>query len=74
TSYVNNLTLGKWAGAGNYSFFNGQLYQIEIYDRVISPIPHKYLIQHNSQYKYHDGTSWKSTTPTEENFIQYGMN
>lgn len=36
TSYVNNLTLGKWAGAGNYSFFNGQLDQIEIYDRVIS--------------------------------------
>ncbi|WP_427071591.1 LamG domain-containing protein [Lysinibacillus fusiformis] len=74
TSYVNNLTLGKWAGAGNYSFFNGQLDQIEIYDRVISPIPDKYLIQHNSQYKYHDGTSWKSTTPTEENFIQYGLN
>ncbi|WP_144787028.1 LamG domain-containing protein [Lysinibacillus fusiformis] len=74
TSYINNLTLGKWAGAGNYSFFNGQLDQIEIYDRVISPIPDKYLIQHNSQYKYHDGTAWQLTTPTEESFVQYGMN
>ncbi|AJK88694.1 MULTISPECIES: LamG-like jellyroll fold domain-containing protein [Lysinibacillus] len=58
----------------NDMYLNCQLDQIEIYDRVISPIPDKYLIQHNSQYKYHDGTSWKSTTPTEENFIQYGMN
>ncbi|WP_107951043.1 LamG-like jellyroll fold domain-containing protein [Lysinibacillus parviboronicapiens] len=74
TSYVNNLTLGKWAGAGNYSFFNGQLDQIEIYDSVISPIPDKYLVQHNSQHKYHNGTSWQTTTATEENFIKYGMN
>lgn len=55
-------------------YFNGQLDSIEIYDRVISPIPDKYLVQHNSQYKYHDGTAWQLTTPTEENFIQYGMN
>ena len=54
--------------------FNGQLDSIEVYDRVISPIPDKYLIQHNSQYKYNDGNSWITTTPTEENFIQYGMN
>ncbi|MGE8037997.1 LamG-like jellyroll fold domain-containing protein, partial [Lysinibacillus sp. NPDC093692] len=51
-----------------------QLDQIEIYDRVISPIPDKYLVQHNSDYKYHNGTNWQSTTPTEENFIEYGMN
>ncbi|MFJ7918711.1 LamG domain-containing protein [Lysinibacillus fusiformis] len=55
-------------------FFNGQLDSIEIYDRVISPIPDKYLVQHNGDYKYHDGTAWQLTTPTEENFIQYGMN
>ena len=74
STYINNLTLGKWAGVGNYSFFNGQLDSIEIYDRVISPTPDKYLVQHDSQYKYHDGTSWQITTNTEENFIKYGMN
>lgn len=74
STYINNLTLGKWAGVGNYSFFNGQLDSIEIYNSVISPIPDKHLIQHNSQYKYHDGTSWQTTTNTEENFIKYGMN
>ncbi|OXS74285.1 hypothetical protein B1B04_09160 [Lysinibacillus sp. KCTC 33748] len=58
----------------NASAFIGELDHIEIYDRVISPIPDKYLVQHGSQYKYHDGTSWQSTTPTEENFIKYGMN
>lgn len=56
------------------SYLNGQLDQIEIYDRIISPIPDKHLIQHNSQYKYHDGTSWQTTTNTEEDFIKYGMN
>ncbi len=59
----------------NYSYyFNGVLDAIEVYSRVISPTPDKYLVQHNSDYKYHDGTTWKLTTPTEENFIQYGMN
>ncbi|GLC86893.1 LamG domain-containing protein [Lysinibacillus piscis] len=64
-----NLAIGRGA-ISNINFFNDQLDQIEIYDRVISPIPDKYLIQH----KYHNGTSWQTTTPTEENFIQYGMN
>ncbi|KOS61405.1 LamG domain-containing protein [Lysinibacillus agricola] len=59
-------------GSGT-NFFNGYIDNIEIYDRVISPIPDKYLVQHNSQYKYHDGASWKTTTPTEDNFIKYGM-
>jgi len=74
TTSTRNFILGNYPDLQTGQFFNGQLDQIEIYDRVISPIPDKYLIQHNSQYKYHDGTSWKSTTPTEENFIQYGMN
>ncbi|MGN4125842.1 LamG-like jellyroll fold domain-containing protein [Lysinibacillus sphaericus] len=56
------------------SYLNGQLDQIEFYNRVISPTPDKYLVQHNSDYKYHNGTAWQLTTPTEENFIQYGMN
>ncbi|OXS65592.1 hypothetical protein B1B04_24900, partial [Lysinibacillus sp. KCTC 33748] len=55
-------------------YFKGELDQMEIYDRVISLIPDKYLVQHNSDYKYHNGTDWQSTTPTEENFIEYGMN
>ncbi|MET4561048.1 hypothetical protein ABIA69_002193 [Lysinibacillus parviboronicapiens] len=54
-------------------FYNGQLDSIEIYDRVVSPIPDKYLIQHNSQYKFYDGSSWITTTPTETNFLLYGM-
>ncbi|MFJ7918079.1 MULTISPECIES: LamG domain-containing protein [unclassified Lysinibacillus] len=58
----------------NASAFIGELDQIEIYDRVISPIPDKYLVSYGSQYKYHDGTAWQITTPTEENFIEYGMN
>ncbi|MDD1502596.1 LamG domain-containing protein [Lysinibacillus sp. CNPSo 3705] len=70
---TNNLIIGKHT-ISDAHFFNGQLDSIEIYDRVISPIPDKYLVQHNSDYKYHDGTSWQSTTNTEENFIQYGMN
>lgn len=70
----NNLTIGRASGGTNYYYFNGQLDAIEIYDRVISPIPDKHLVQHNTQYKYHNGTSWQSTTPTEANFIQYGMN
>lgn len=57
----------------NDLFLQCQIDQIEIYDRVISPIPDKYLIEHNSDYKYHDGTAWQITTPTEENFIKYGM-
>lgn len=67
-----NLSIG--GNGDNTLYFNGQLDSIEIYDRVISPIPDKYLVQHNGDYKYHDGTSWKLTTPTEANFIQYGMN
>ncbi|MFJ3387480.1 LamG-like jellyroll fold domain-containing protein [Lysinibacillus sp. NPDC086135] len=58
----------------NDIYLQCQIDSIEIYDRVISPIPDKYLIQYNSDYKYHDGTNWQSTTPTEENFIEYGMN
>lgn len=73
-----NLMIGDKRGTSTLTIpfmpFNGQLDQIEIYDRVISPIPDKYLVQHNSDYKYHDGTTWQSTTPTEENFIKYGMN
>lgn len=56
------------------ALLSGQVDAIEIYDRVISPTPDKYLVQHNSDYKYRDGIYWKLTTPTEENFIQYGMN
>ncbi|MGE8038040.1 LamG domain-containing protein, partial [Lysinibacillus sp. NPDC093692] len=67
-----NLSVG--GSPDNSLYFNGQLDYIEFYDIVISPISDKYLVQHNSEYKHHDGTSWQSTTPTEENFIQYGMN
>lgn len=66
-----NLSLG--ANSSNALFLNGQLDSIEIYDRVISIIPDKYLVQHNSQYKYHNGTAWQTTTATEANFKQYGM-
>lgn len=69
-THERGLLLGQ---GNNASWFNGQLDSIEIYDRVISPIPDKYLVQHNSQYKYHDGTVWKTTTATEANFKQYGM-
>lgn len=73
-----NLMIGDKRGVGTLTTpfmpFNGQLDSIEIYDRVISPTPDKYLVQHNADYKYHDGTAWQLTTPTEENFIQYGMN
>lgn len=55
-------------------YFKGELDSIEVYSRVISPTPDKYLVQHNSDYKYHNGTAWQLTTPTEENFIQFGMN
>lgn len=68
SAYTNSIIL-----TGS-SIFNGQLDQIEIYDKVISPTPDKYLVQHNTQHKYHNGTSWLTTTPTEANFIQYGMN
>lgn len=71
--YHSNLRIGRDNSTLN-RYFNGQLDQIEIYDRIISPIPDKHLIQHNSQYKYHDGTSWQTTTNSEENFIKYGMN
>ncbi|MGE8033849.1 LamG domain-containing protein, partial [Lysinibacillus sp. NPDC093692] len=70
---TNNLIIARHTVSSAH-YFNGQIDQIEIYDRVISPIPDKYLVQHNSDYKYHDGADWQSTTPTEENFIQYGMN
>ncbi|MFJ6207311.1 hypothetical protein [Lysinibacillus sp. NPDC092081] len=58
----------------NDIYLQCQIDSIEIYDRVISSIPDKHLVQHNSDYKYHDGTTWQSTSPTEENFIKYGMN
>lgn len=66
-----NLSIG--ANSSNALYLNGQLDSIEIYDKVISPIPDKYLVVHNSQYKYHNGTTWQNTTPTEANFKQYGM-
>jgi len=66
-----NLSIG--ANSSNALFLNGQLDLIEIYDRVISPIPDKYLVHHNSQYKYHNGTTWQTTMATEVNFKQYGM-
>ncbi|WP_223553108.1 LamG-like jellyroll fold domain-containing protein [Lysinibacillus sphaericus] len=70
-----NLNIGCALNNGTYtSFLIGDLDQIEIYDRAISPIPDKYLVNHSSQYKYHDGTSWQVTTNTEANFIKYGMN
>lgn len=69
----NNLRVGANNLTTTTNYFNGQLDSIEIYDRVTSPIPDKYLVQHNSQYKYHDGTAWKTTTATEANFKQYGM-
>ncbi|OXS74273.1 hypothetical protein B1B04_09100, partial [Lysinibacillus sp. KCTC 33748] len=68
-----NLFLGK-PPLDNANYFSGLLDSLEIYDRVISPVPDKYLVQHNSDHKYHDGIDWQSTTPTEENFIKYGMN
>ena len=55
-------------------YFNFQIDAIEIYDRVISAIPDKHLVFHAGQYKYHNGTEWLTTTNTEANFIQYGMN
>ena len=68
-----NLHIGSANLGGTLSnYFDGQLDQIEIYDRVISPIPDKHLVLHNGQYKYHNGTSWLATTATEANFIQYG--
>lgn len=70
-THERGLLLGQ---GNNASWFNGQLDSIEVYDRVISPIPDKYLVEHNGDYKYHNGTAWQTTTPTEENFIQYGMN
>jgi len=73
-----SLMIGDKRGTTSLDYpfmpLNGQLDQIEIYDRAISPIPDKYLIQHNSQFKYHDGIAWQLITPTEENFIQYGLN
>ncbi|UPW81596.1 LamG domain-containing protein [Lysinibacillus sp. Ag94] len=74
TSLTSSENLSVGASPTTNLFLSGQLDQIEIYDRVISHIPDKYLIQHNSQYKYHDGTAWQSVSPNEENFIKYGMN
>lgn len=73
---LNNLMVGARRNPFNSVidlYFNGELDQIEIYDRVISPVPDKYLVQHNSQYKYHNGTAWQTTTATEANFKQFGM-
>lgn len=70
--YSGTLFLGRIPNSAT-NFLNGQLDSIEIYDRVISPILDKYLVQHNSQYKYHNGTAWQTTTATEANFKQYGM-
>lgn len=72
--FEHNLFIAKQSNPANARYFKGQLDSIEIYDRVISPIPDKYLVEHNGDYKYHDGTAWQLTTPTEANFIQYGMN
>ncbi|EON72825.1 LamG domain-containing protein [Lysinibacillus sphaericus] len=74
TASTRNFILGNYPDLQTGQFFNGELDSIEIYDRVISPITDKYLVQHNSQYKYHDGTSWQTTTNSEENFIKHGMN
>lgn len=73
TTHSYNLFIGR-TSATSGAFFKGQIDSFEIYNRVISPIPDKYLVQHNTQHKYHNGTSWLTTTSTEENFIQYGMN
>lgn len=70
--YSGTLFIGRLSNTTT-NFLNGQLDAIEIYDRIISPIPDKYLVQHNSQYKYHNGTAWQTTTATEANFKQYGM-
>src|SRR5690554_4466659 len=66
-----NLTLGRLGEGGNY--FIGQLDQLEIYDRAISPIQDRCLVLHNTQYKYHDGTAWQVVAGTEQDFITYGM-
>lgn len=69
---ISNLCIGKINVQGFETFFNGALDDIEIYHRVLSLTPDKYLIKHDSKFKYHDGSSWKETTNTAENFIQYG--
>ncbi|WPK11823.1 LamG-like jellyroll fold domain-containing protein [Lysinibacillus louembei] len=75
TPYSDVTFIGVAKNSSNIlNYLNGQLDQIEIYDKVISPIPDKHLVQHNTQHKYHNGISWQTITPTEENFIQYGMN
>jgi len=70
---VGNLVIGRLNVSGFENYFSGQLDSIEIYDRIISPTLDKYFVFHNNEFKYHDGTSWKITSATEENFIQYGM-
>lgn len=72
TPHSQALFIGR-SSVNNANFFKGQMDSIEIYNEVISPIPDKYLVVHNSQYKYHNGTAWQITTATEENFKQYGM-
>ncbi|MCE4043363.1 LamG domain-containing protein [Lysinibacillus fusiformis] len=75
TTFSKNLSIGALSTNLSAGYFKGRIDSIEIYDRIISPIPDKYLVLHNSQYKCHDGIYWNFlTTPTEENFIQYGMN
>lgn len=73
TLHSQNFFIGR-SSVNSANFFKGQLDQIEIYDSAISLIPDKYLVNHGSQYKYHDGTSWQATTNTEDNFKKYGMN
>lgn len=69
----NNLRIGTNNSSPLNSPLNGQLDQIEIYDRVISHVSDKYLVLHDNQYKYHDTVAWQITNNTEENFIRYGM-
>lgn len=73
-----NLTIGRRVIGNSNSTtdrcFKGQLDEVEIYNKIVSLIPDKYLVNHGSQYKYHDGTSWQATTNTEDNFKKYGMN
>lgn len=72
TTQKYNLYIASYHVLGSYNF-NGTIDSLEFYDRVISIISDKYLVLHNNEYKYHDGTQWQVTTNTEENFIQFGM-
>ncbi|KOY83011.1 LamG domain-containing protein [Lysinibacillus macroides] len=66
-----NMFIGR---SGGTDYLLCSIDSLEVYHQIISPIPDKYLVQHNAQHKYHNGASWQTTTAIEENFIQYGMN